>query len=263
MAKQKYKPRAGEGAKAKILTKMIYPRRVVADAKDESEVVLVAEESKTINKKEQACYTFKLQDGEICHAIKRYVHVFEEGDESKVFDKTLPGPPKEDPSLERKVKWRKSEAKRLLYGFLIDGTVPYDGTMSVEDVYLLHEEFAKYDFDKFEGRLKRLQNKITELDNRADEDLAAFNNYKKNHKPSLFSHKGYVQWQGSTAQELLWDDLDDYLKDPTRKPKDLWLSRPEYMKEFPLDAFQEKIKQEIRTDKYVQTRAARARGEKV
>ena len=119
------------------------------------------------------------------------------------------------------------------------------------------------DFDKFEGRLKRLRDKIAELDNRADDDLAAFNNYKKNHKPALFSHKGYTQWQGSMAQELLWDDLDAYLEDDTRKPKDLWMSRPQYRNEFPLGAFRDKIKQEIRTAKYLRTREARGRGEKV
>jgi hypothetical protein len=90
-----------------------------------------------------------------------------------------------------------------------------------------------------------LRAKIKELDFRADEDLEAFRTYKRNHKPSLFSHKGYVQWQGSTAQELLWDDLDAYQKDSNQKPKDLWMSRKEYCDEFPLDAFRDKIKQEF------------------
>jgi hypothetical protein len=30
-------------------------------------------------------------------------------------------------------------------------------------------------------------------------------------------HKGYIQWQGLTVQELLWDNLDAYLNDPTKK----------------------------------------------
>ena len=261
MGKKKYKPRAGIGAKARILTRMIYPRRKVDDPKHESVVVLIAEETKTINGKDQPCFTFSI-DGEVCHAIQRYVHVFEEGEGANIFDKDLPGPPEEDLMLENKVKWRKSEAKRILYDFLMDGTAPMEGG-SLEDIYSLHEEFAKYDFDKFEGRLNRLRDKIKEMDNRADDDLAAFENYKKNHPPALFSHKGYIQWQGSTAQELLWDDLDAYLKDPTKKPKDLWMSRPEYRDDFPLDAFRDKIKQEIRTEKYIRTIRARAHGEKV
>jgi hypothetical protein len=263
----KYKPRAGEGAKAKILTRMIYPRHQDNEPKSESIVVLIDEADITVNRKLQQCYRFKVDgdDDQICHAIKRYVHVFEEGDKDKLFDPTLPGP--EEQSKEKKKKkdnWRKSKAKQILYEMLMDGTVPMedDPNMPLEDIYLLDEEFDKFDFSRFEGRLKRLRKKIVENDNRADNDLEAFRNYKASHKPSLFSHKGYIQWQGSTAQELLWDDLDAYLKDPTKKPKDLWMSRKEYRDEFPLDAFRDKIKQEIRTDKYLRTREARARGEK-
>jgi hypothetical protein len=138
-----------------------------------------------------------------------------------------------------------------------------DPNMPLEDIYLLDLEFGKYDFKMFKVRLNRLRAKTKELDSRADEDLEAFRRYKENHRPSLFSHKGYVQWQGSTAQELLWDDLDAYLKDPNKKPKDLWQSRKEFKDEFPLDAFRDKIKQEIRTEKYLKTRKARDDGKKV
>jgi hypothetical protein len=268
----KYKPRAGVGAKATVLTRMIYPRREVEDKKHKSTIVLIAEESRKINRKDQPCYTFTIQDepDAFHYAIVRYVHVHEEGEEAQVFDKSFPGPPEVDHSLEKKLKWRKSRAKQILYGFLMDGTVPAEEkdangniTMSLEDIYMLDIEFSYYDFDKFHDRLKRLRAKIVELDNRADDDLEAFKNYKKSHEPSLFSHKGYVQWQGSTAQEFLWEDLPAYLKDPNSKPKDLWLSRTEYRDEFPLDAFRDKIKQEIRTDKYIRTRQARSRGENV
>jgi hypothetical protein len=268
MARNNIKLRAGAGAKAKILRKMIYPRRNAQDAKAESVVVLISEERKTINRREQMCYTFHVEgdDGnDICYAIKRYVHIFEEGDERNLFDPSRPAPKQQEQHKgEEKGKWRKSKAKQLLCEFLMDGTVPMkdDGKMSIEDIYLLDPEFAKFDFEKFKDRLNRLRAKITELDSRANDDLEAFRNFKKNHKPSLFSHKGYSQWQGSTAQELLWDDLDGYLKDPSMKPKDLWLKRKEYNEEFPLDAFRDKIKQEIRTQKYLRTREARARGEK-
>jgi hypothetical protein len=265
------KMRAGTGAKATVLTKMIYPRQ--SDPNGKSTVVLIAEETKTINKKQQPCYTFRVEGADtICYAIQRYVHVFEEGDHNKLFDPNEP-PPRQRRSKKKKEqqqqskekkknKWRKSKAKQILYEMLLDGTVPMENTMPLEDIYLLDEEFDNFDFDKFKGRLDRLKKKIRELDSRADEDLEAFRIYKRNHKPSLFSHKGYIQWQGSTAQELLWDDLDAYLKDPNKKPKDLWMSRKEYHDEFPLDAFRDKIKQEIRTQKYIRTREARDRGEK-
>jgi hypothetical protein len=58
-----YEPRAGEGAKANILTKMIYPRRNVEDATAQSTVILISE--KDINIKVQRCYTFHVEDDEI------------------------------------------------------------------------------------------------------------------------------------------------------------------------------------------------------
>jgi hypothetical protein len=68
-------------------------------------------------------------------------------------------------------------------------------------------EFQKYSFDKFESRLKALRVKIESLNTRAKEDQQGFEIYKTNHKPALFSHKVYIQWQGSKSQEFLWDDL--------------------------------------------------------
>ena len=211
-----------------------------------------------MNRKQQLCYTFSLGGGVECHAVASHFKVLEEGRKEDLFDD--PGPEEEERDADnvKKTKWRNSKAKRLLYHCLLDGTVPMEGgTMNIEDVYLLYPDFALYSFDKFEGRLERLRKKIKELDSRAEADLAAFNIYKANHKSALFSHKGYIQWQGSTAQELLWDDLDDYMNDPERKPKDLWLSRAEYCDEFPLDAFRDKIKQEIKTEKYLATLWAR------
>jgi hypothetical protein len=155
------------------------------------------------------------------------------------------------------VKWRKSEAKKIVYNALMDGVIPLKDTsfkvMSLEYVYSIDPEFALYDFKKFKDRVNRIRKKILELDKRAEDDLAAFKNYKDNHEPSILSHKGYVQWQGSSAQEFLWEDLDAYIKDPGMKPKDLWQTCPEHRKEFPLKTFADKIKQEIRTAKYLHT----------
>jgi hypothetical protein len=211
--------------------------------------------------------------GIVYHAVKTHFKITEEGKKEDLFDP--PGPDEEEevdvrgPFREPKIKWRKSKAKQLLYEAIMDGVVPLEAkdehgnmTMSIKDIYLVHQEFAFYSFEKFPNRLKALRDKIKELDSRADEDELAFKIYKKNHKPSLFSHKGYIQWQGSSAREYLLDDLDDYLKDPNKKPKDLWLSREEYRNEFPLDAFRDKIKQEIRTTKYLRTLKARQEGKK-
>lgn len=101
----RYKPRAGEGAKARLLTKTIYPRRQVDDPKSESTVVLIEEAEIRVNRKQQQCYRFKVDgdaDDQICYAIKRYVHVFEEGDKTKLFDPTLPGPEEQSKEKEKK-----------------------------------------------------------------------------------------------------------------------------------------------------------------
>jgi hypothetical protein len=140
------------------------------------------------------------------------------------------------------------------YERIFDGSIPLhpeDGSMKLEEIYYVEAEFQKYSFEKFEKRLDSLRQNIIENNNRASDDLIAFENYKSNHEFSLFSHKGYAQWQGSTAQELLWDDLEEYRNNPNLTPKGLWSSRQEYMHEWPLHAFRSKIEQEIRTAKYL------------
>ncbi len=255
MAKKK-KLFAGVGAKCTVLTKFVRPK--LAGFADDHRTTCILKEMRTIrvNKKDQECFVFE-ENGVDYHAVKRYFKVIEEGDASGFF------PPEEaaaqrrakeaaDAFKEPKVKWRKSKAKRILYELLMDGTIPLDDTMPFEEFFLLSQEFASYDPEKFKSRLRSLRDKISELDKRAEEDRKAFDVYKKNHEVSLFSHKGYIQWQGSDAQDLLWDDIEAG-KLGTMTKKQLWESRPEYREEFPLFAFRKKVEQEIRTSKYVHT----------
>ncbi|MEL7343110.1 MAG: hypothetical protein AAGM67_21680, partial [Bacteroidota bacterium] len=156
---------------------------------------------------------------------------------------------------EPKVKWKKSTAQKILFEMLLEGTIPdskEDVSMSLEHIYSLHPDFALYDFALFRDRLAKLRDTLQNMNQRARDDLAAFNTYKLNHKPSLTSHKGYIQWQGSTSRELLLDDLADG-KDQLMSPQELWQSRPEYYDEFPLHAFRSKLEQERRTAKYLHT----------
>ena len=256
------KLRAGVGAKASVLTRFIHPKQHNGDPKHRSNVVLIGREERSVNQKDQVFYTFRMDDSEaVMYAVTRHVKILEQGKKEDFFDKMTPTEEAAEALAavfkEPKTKWRKSKAKKILYQAILDGTVPLNDknfeTMSLEDIYSIDPELSLYDFKKFKSRLNRLRDKVLFLNKRADDDLAAFGNYKKNHKPSLFSHKGYIQWQGSSAQEYLWEDLDAFMNDPNMKPKDLWMSRPEYMNEFPLDAFRDKIKQEIRTAKYLRT----------
>ena len=161
---------------------------------------------------------------------------------------------------EPKIKWEKSKAKQLLYKDIVAGRVPLhaktaDGksTMPLKLIYDLRPEFKEYLYSKFSSRLSSLRKTIKERNDRAALDQEAFENYKQNNTvPALFSHKGYIQWQGSDAQKLCRQDIADGLHTAMSR-LDLYGSRREYYENFPLDAFRDKVWQELRTAKYLHT----------
>jgi hypothetical protein len=66
--------------------------------------------------------------------------------------------------IEPDVKWKESKAKRLLYKDIVEGKVPPDATdadgrstMQLSDIYVMHPEFAEYDYAKFSSRLSSLR----------------------------------------------------------------------------------------------------------
>ena len=257
----------GVGAKCTILTRFIHPRVLLADQSHRTTVELIQQEQKTVSRKQQECFVFRCLDGPasnmICHSVKNHLVVTEEGNRSSFFNiEDVAAAEKQDQErnfVEPKVKWQFSKAKEILNTAIIDGIISEDATddngnptLSVEAIYLFHEEFAKYSFEKFGDRLARVRADIKRHKKRAVVDLKAFVRYKENNPVSLFSRKGYGQWQGSIAQEYLLIDIGDNLH-ITNKPKALWESRPEYYESFPLDAFRDKIDQEIKTAKYLHT----------
>jgi hypothetical protein len=133
------------------------------------------------------------------------------------------------------VKWKKSKARSLLYKCIIEGRVPPDATtnangrstMQLCDINLIHPEFAEYDYEKFLSRLSSLRKIIKDADNGAWADQEAFGNFKNNHRVSLVSHKGYIQWQCSEAQELLLQDMEQKLNETLGK-MELYGTRREY-----------------------------------
>jgi hypothetical protein len=155
---------------------------------------------------------------------------------------------------EPKIKWRYSKAKSLLYEDIMEGRVPLeaDSTMPLLAVYTRHPELAEYHYSKFSRRLGSLRTTITELIDREKEDHQDFAAYVSNHPASSFSHHGYIQYQGSEAQELLLQDIEDKLHETMGK-KALWAFRTEYHLNFPLGVFRDKIYQELGTAKYLHT----------
>ena len=167
---------------------------------------------------------------------------------------------------EPKIKWKKSKAKQLLYQDIRDGRVPLNSkdengksTMNLRVIYDMRPEYSEYHYDKFSSRVSSLRKTIKDCNNRAELDQEAFDNYKTNHPNiSFYSHKGYIQWQGSEAQVKAQKDIStgEHVK---LGMEGLWAARPAYYTNFPLEVWRDKIRQEIRTAKYLHTLEVKGR----
>jgi hypothetical protein len=253
---------AGKGAKATILTRMIKPRQQApSDKNHRSEVVLLDQFSDSSG--EYYCFRYASGgDGQVLHALRRWVRIEEEGED--LFDGQANVERKKKSFKEPKTKWKDSSARRQLYKDIKEGRVPLDATdqdgkstMQLRDIYSMHLEYAEYDYDKFSSRLGSLRKIIKEKNSRAEKDKKAFDLFTGSHTASLSSAKGYIQWQGSLSQTLAKQDIlfgkvakghDNYIG-----MRALYGSREEYYDEFPYRDFRDKIRQEIRTGKYLHT----------
>ena len=153
------------------------------------------------------------------------------------------------------IKWQYSVAKKLLYKDLRAGKVPLEATdehnkstMPLKVIYMMREEYRLYHYSMFSGRLSSLRATVKSAENRALADLQAYKVFKANHPPSAYASRGYEQWQGSSAQEQLLEDLEKKLH-ITMGKKSLWGYRPVYYENYELDIFRDKMNQEIRTGK--------------
>ena len=155
------------------------------------------------------------------------------------------------------IKWKKSKAKKLLYSDLMEGVLDLEPEEEetqeiLEGIYAMHPEYAEYKFSRFASRLKTLRKTILTCNARAEEDKKHFLAFFKNNPASECSHKGYIEWAGSAAQEYMREDLEEKLHIKIGK-KELFGSRPEYYENFTLEVFRQKMYQEIRTAKYLHT----------
>jgi hypothetical protein len=248
---RKRKLYAGIGAKCTILTKFIHPNRA-SEAGHGTTCILTGKEQKKVNSKQQWCFLFVDENKNVsCHAVQSHFIVVEEGSsffDPNVAQQAINAHNEKEASAfkEPKIKWRKSEARKLLERYLIEGKIPVenDGTMSIDDIYKFDIEFLLYDPEKFPGRLASLRSTLKEHQKCAGDDLLAFENYKKNHKPLIFTHQGNLQWQATDSQELRWDDIQAG-KLERMLIAQLYESRNEYKSEYPPKAFRKKVEQEI------------------
>jgi hypothetical protein len=127
--------RPGKGAKASVLTRMIKPKQHLPnnDKQHRSEIIL---EGQMENEKGVEVFSFRyLEDdseGLLLHASTRYVKIVEEGARGLFFED-------EGEGEEGKIKWKDSEARRILYKDVKERVVPletkyHDGTptMTIE-----------------------------------------------------------------------------------------------------------------------------------
>lgn len=124
--------------------------------------------------------------------------------------------------------------------------------MPLKDIYMTRPELAEYDYRLFSSRLSSIRSAIRNHNKRFQHDNLAYKNFIANHNVSLFSHHGYIEWQGSEAQDQLREDMaaNNHL---VFGPFNLWATNPVYYTNFPLDVFRDKIAQEERTGKYIFT----------
>jgi hypothetical protein len=136
-------------------------------------------------------------------------------------------------------KWQDSDAKQQLVRDILDGKT--DGKMP-KQVYEMHAEYKNYKYKNFSPNFNRLKKALKNIQDRADEDEAAFLhdetlNLRANNKP-------YPRWGGTVAERLLKIDIDAG-KHNTMKPRELQATRPEYSP-YPLKVFRDHVQQERR-----------------
>jgi hypothetical protein len=209
----------GIGAKCTVLTRFIHPRVVPDDQNHRTTVVLMEKEQKKVNQRQQECFVFRCLDGpssnNICYCVKSHLTVTEEGDRVAFFypEDVAAAEYRDEQAnfVEPKITWRNSKAKQLLHDAIVDGRIPEedngDEIMGIEETYFLFPELSLYSYAKFPDRLARVRAEIKHNKNRAIDDLVAFELYMSNHEVSYLSRKGYIQWKGSNAQDLLLDDI--------------------------------------------------------
>jgi len=94
--------------------------------------------------------------------------------------------------------------------------------------------------------------------NRGREDKKDVASYIDHHGASLYTSRGYLQWQGLDAQRLLKLDISQNFHE-TKGCKALYESQSEYFQGWPIDVFRQKFNQEICTGKYLHTLKVRGK----
>ena len=137
--------------------------------------------------------------------------------------------------------WRKSKEKEQLRKDILEGNI--DGWIA-EWVYEMRGGiYKKFKFNNFKNNLKRLRFSIWKQQRRAFYDTALYHNDLIADRPPAPPTRQQAHWNTSRAKDLLEEDIDEGLH-AELKPKELWLTRPEYQ-EFTSDVFRDHIYQAL------------------
>ena len=242
---------AGRGAKGSVLTRLIRPKQTHfgEDENHRSKIVIV---DRFTNKKGTVYFRFRYLEDQHgdgpppLHCAARLIRITEEGRPDDFFVGDAP----EQKDNSEPNKWETCLARQLLYNDIKNGLVDEDATP--EEVYVMHPEYALYNYDKFGARLKSLVKIVKELSQRAKADQEAYDNFVDRHLVSKNSAKGYIQWKGSASRTQALEDIKGGLH-LDKGWRGLWKHRDVYQAEFPFEAFRDKCKQEVKTSKYLHT----------
>ena len=138
------------------------------------------------------------------------------------------------PASLNKADWKTSKAKQVVAQDIIDGVIPMKGkfdSFSLCDRYCASNEwFRNFPFDqtRCDSRIKSLQETVGTLKKRAEHDSKEITKDLQKHPPKDKNARGEQRWEGSDAQKLLKEDMDNGLH-LNKSGRELWLSRGEHM----------------------------------
>ena len=161
--------------------------------------------------------------------------------------------PKEIKKMSKKDQWEYSDARKLLLEALMNGEVSLESTTTSKPRHVYaefvvgKEEFQRSDFAdkvKFGTHLHSLRKIVKTKQGKAAEDAEILANTRKKHPKETLNVRGKPQFKGSPAEKLLKEAIDQNLH-TQKKPKELWLSRPEFHEVYELEEFRKRIHQEV------------------
>jgi len=135
--------------------------------------------------------------------------------------------------------WINSKAKKLLRDDIILGKVT--GTMTPEAVFQMRKEYKDYKFERFKDNLKNLIAAVNKDVARMQKDCEFYgHDCARLMQIRSAEPPRPVSWHQSDARILLKQDMAEG-KHERMKPRDLFISRPEYKDVFDLETFRNAI----------------------